>query len=138
MGRVIDPTAPDLGGLAALLPMFEAPGFTFGTWEGGDRLPNGTIQMPYYELSDDAERFRAAGARLLLPQFDWQAWARTAEFQRYDREPDAIGDATPVQVQQLLTVYILSERFSDGTLAAAFERGVLTAILRRAAALAAG
>ena len=124
-----------LRALGVLLPTLESPEFSFGRWEGGERLPNGTTQVPYYTLSDEAERFRAAAAPLLLPQFDWPAWTRTAEFERFDREPGAIAGASAVQVQQLLTVYIRSERFGDGTLERAFERGVLTAIVRRAGEL---
>jgi hypothetical protein len=129
---------PELRGLADLLPLFEAPDFAFGTWEGGDRRPDGTIHMPYYTLSEGGERFRQAAGPLLLHQFEWPAWSRTPEFQRLDRDPAAIAGASAEQLQQLLTVYFRAERFSDGTLEGAFDRGVLTAILRRAAVLAGG
>lgn len=29
----------------------------FGHWAGGERLPDGSIQMPWYEFSAEAERF---------------------------------------------------------------------------------
>jgi hypothetical protein len=126
-----------LRALGAMLAILEAPGFVFGGWDGGQRLPNGTIQMPYYTLSPEAERFRTAAAALLRRDFDWPAWSQTAEFQGFDREPATIAAATAEQLGQLLTVYVRGERFGDGTLEAAYERGVLTAIARRAAVLAA-
>ena len=38
-------------------------------------------------------------------------------------------------LRRLLTVYVRSERFGDGTLENAFTSGMLTAIIRRAAVL---
>ena len=73
-----------------------------------------------------------------MPEFDWPSWSQTTEFQRFDREPAAIRAASMEQLQQLLTVYIRAERFGDGTLESAYDRGVLTAIVRRAGDLAAG
>ena len=93
--------------------------------------------MPYYTLSPEAERFHRAAGGLVIMGFDWPAWSRTAEFQRFDRDPAAIDAATAEHLRQLLTVYVRAERFGDGTLESAYDRGVLSAILRRAGALAA-
>lgn len=125
--------------LAAFLPAFEAPGFVFGAWAGGERQPDGRITMPYYDIGETAQAFVSAAYtdEWVTPTFDWPAWAGSTEFERFDRDPAAIASASSDQLARLLTVYIRSERFGDGNLEAAFKRGVLTAILRRAAALAA-
>ena len=48
------------------------------------------------------------------------------------------ASASAEDLRRLLTVYVRSERFGDGTLEAAFESGMLTAIIRRAGILGAG
>jgi hypothetical protein len=47
-----------------------------------------------------------------------------------------VSSATADELRKLLTVYVRAERFGDGTLENAFESGMLTAIVRRAQALA--
>ena len=51
-------------------------------------------------------------------------------------EPGVLEDATPEQLERLLTVLIRQERFVDGALESAFESGLLVRILKRAAVLA--
>jgi hypothetical protein len=51
--------------------------------------------------------------------------------------PEAIASASAHDLRRLLTVYVRSERFGDGTLEAAFASGMLAAIIRRAGVLAA-
>lgn len=131
------PLAQRLRALASFLPAFEAPGFRFGGWAGGEELAPGHFSMPYYAFSAAAEEFLRQGvAGWVTPGFDWPAWAGTNEFQRLSQDPSAIAAATPDDLARLLTVLVRSERFGDGQLAAAFESGLLTRILRRADALA--
>ncbi len=51
-------------------------------------------------------------------------------------DPAAVASASAEDLGRMLTALVRSERFGDGTLEAAFERGILTAIARRAAELA--
>ena len=44
----LPPLKERLQGLVSYLPIFEDPGFTFGTWEGGQKDASGAIQMPYF------------------------------------------------------------------------------------------
>ena len=47
----------------------------------------------------------------------------------------ALAQATPEQLARLLTVCVREDRFCEGALESAFESGLLTRILERAAVL---
>jgi hypothetical protein len=50
--------------------------------------------------------------------------------------PEALASATPDQLAKLITVVVRQERFYEGSLAGAFEDGLVLAIVRRAGVLA--
>jgi len=122
-----------LAGLAAFLPVFQAPGFSFGEWGGGEKTESGAITMPYFALSEEASAFVHAAYDLgwVLEGFDWPKWKDTQEAQSL-LEPSVLADATPEQLAQLLTTLIRQDRFVEGGLASAFKSGLLTRILERA------
>jgi len=126
-----------LQALAAFLPVFERADFEFGTWAGGERMADGAIQMPYYSFGPEAERFISTAYEFgwVIP-FDWGAWLQTPEARRLREGGDALLTANADDLARLLTAIIRSERFGDGNLEGAFKSGLLTAIVRRAAALA--
>ena len=131
------PLAARLRALASFLPAFEAAGFEFGRWAGGEQREPGVFTMPYYAFSPAAEEFLGLGVGgWVTPAFDWPAWGATDEFARLSRDPAAVARASPDQLARLLTVLVRSERFGDGQLAAAFEAGLVVGILRRAEVLA--
>jgi len=123
--------------LARHLPAFAAPGFSFGAWVPSQTAAGGVIHLGWYEPSPAAEAFladvRAAG---WVTAFDWMAWLAGPDGQALASDPAAVASAGPDELGRLLTAYVRGERFGEGTLATAFETGMLTAILRRAAALA--
>src|SRR5690606_12923944 len=116
-----------LAGLAIFLPVFEAEGFGFGSW---DSAPGA---MPVYEFSEHAGRFLDEAYRLgwVLPGFDWGEWAAGAEARGLMERPGAVAQADADALARLLTMHIRQERFCEGHLAGMFESGHLTAILRR-------
>ncbi len=122
-----------LRALARHLDAFEAPGFTFGRWVSARTDADGVIHMGWYEPSPGAEAFladvRSAG---WVTPVDWMGWLAGPDGQRLSSDPSALAGATAEQLGLLLTSYIRGERFGDGTLAAAHERGMLTAVMRRA------
>ncbi len=65
-------------------------------------------------------------------------WLATPEGRALSTDPDAIALADVAALGRLLTSLVRGERFGDGTLASAHGRGILTAILRRAAELKTG
>ncbi len=126
-----------LEALAAFLPVFERADFRLGTWAGGEMMADGVIQMPYYSFGPEAARFISIAYEFgwVIP-FDWGTWAQTPKGQLLSAGGDAVATATPDDLARLLTTLIRSERFGDGQLEGAYESGLLTAIVSRAAALA--
>jgi hypothetical protein len=133
-----EPTLEALRALAAFIDAFEAPGFVFGEWEDSRQEEPGVWTMPYVTYGPTALDFhRAAGAHgWLRPDVDWPKWAETPEARRLIEDPATIATATPGQLARLLTTAIRGDRFNEGNLLDAFESGHLTAIARRAKALA--
>jgi hypothetical protein len=129
--------AERLDRLAAFLPMFEDREFRLGLWVGGRPLPHGMLHVPEFVLSDPAVALVEAAydAGWVLADFDWASWKNSAEARELTRDPQALARATHEQLAKLLTVLIRQDRFVDGTLAEAFDSGLLVAILRRADAL---
>lgn len=124
--------------LARHLEAFEAPGLSFGTWEPSWTDRAGIIHLGWYRPSPAAEAFLAdvAEGGWVRP-FDWMAWLETERGKELAGSPAAVASASADELGQLLTAIVRADRFSDGSLAGAYESGLLTAILRRAKALAA-
>lgn len=113
-----------------------ARGVSAGEWRGGERDAAGVITMPWFELSTEMQRFVAdiTGAGLVRP-LDWMAWADTSDAQRLITDPEAIADATDEDLVYLLTTIIRGERFADGQIEGALQRGTLRAVAERARSL---
>lgn len=125
--------AARLEALARHLDAFEAPGFAFGAWVPSWTDEDGVIHLGWYEPGAEAEAFLAdARAAGWVTSHDWMRWLVSPEGQRLSGDPTAVAAATPDELGYLLTTYVRGERFGDGTLAAAHDRGMLTAIMRRA------
>jgi hypothetical protein len=125
-----------LRAIAGFLPRFEEPGFQFGTRLKSSE-PDGALILESYSLSETAGAFVATAYAegLVLDAFGWPAWKGTMEAASLRDDPATLARASPDQLASLLTVLIRQERFVDGSLASAFETGLLTAILRRADAI---
>jgi hypothetical protein len=128
-----------LRGLASFLPAFESPAFEFGKWSNPEFLEDGAFALPFFVLSETAAGFVKAAYDLgwVERDFDWCTWMGSQEARRLRDGPATLAKATSNQLAQLLTVIIRQDRFADGSLLSSYESGLLTAILRRAAALAA-
>ena len=129
-----------LEALAAFAGELESPGLEAGHWHDSElrQTPDGDVwSMPWFEPSDRALAFiRAVGANGWVEPFDWMTWAETDEGRSLREDRAALAEATPDQLQRLLTTLVRADRFSEGTLAWAFESGLMGAIARRAATLA--
>ena len=123
--------------LLQFLPVFESDGFVFGDWSKPGTNDPGTASFPVFLLSREANAFH----QMLIDDgwitsFDWTEWTREGE--RYVESPQALQDADMNTIQKLLTMHARQDRFCDGHLAAMFECGHLTAILRRIKQIAGG
>lgn len=122
-----------LQSLATYAELFAAPDFKCGVWEGA--APLGELgQMPYFDYSPLVARFiaDAYAQKWTLDQFDWPSWKNTEEFRKLMTDTDVLASATPRQLQQLITTVLRQDRFAEGTLAEAFESGLMRRIAERA------
>jgi hypothetical protein len=123
--------------LAAQLPKLESAEFTFGEWVDAWTDAEGVIHMPWYRLSPQAEAFLAAlGEGGWVTPFDWMAWIASPAGKALASSPRAVATASEDDLGRLLTAIVRSDRFNEGSLAGAWESGMLTAIVRRARELA--
>jgi hypothetical protein len=125
-----------LRALADVLPALEAPDADFGHWE----LPpprDGVHSLGWFEFGRTAEAWRAAVGRgdWIVVGFDWRSWLAGDEGGSLRDDPAALANAAPDQLAWLLTAIVRSDRFVEGSIAGAFESGLLAGISRRAAAL---
>ncbi len=119
--------------LGAHLVDFEAPAFAFGRWHQPAARDDGVFEFPHYELGVAAAAFvRTANELDFVYPFDWPTWKETAEAAALRDDPLALAQAGGEQLAKLLTTLIRGERFAEGGLAAAYDAGLLTGILRRA------
>lgn len=126
-----------LQALAAFLPLFEKPGFVYGTWHKSEQEKPGVFVLPHFEPSETAVSFvhTAYDQGWVLVDWAWSAWIKTEEAVSMRDDPAALAVASPKQLAKLLTVLIRQDRYVEGALNSAFESGLLTAIIRREAEL---
>jgi len=68
-----------------------------------------------------------------IVDFDWPSWQHVAV--EYYQNPDLIKNADLMTLRRLFTTHIRKDRFCEGHLLAVLERGHITAMLRRLAAI---
>jgi len=122
--------------LADLVPILEAPDADFGHWDNGPSA-DGTAHLPWFVPGPTEEAFRMAVGRggWVVAGFDWMRWMETDEGRSLRDDPGALATASADQLGMLLTAIVRSDRFIEGSIAGAFESGLLARIARRAAAL---
>jgi hypothetical protein len=118
-----------LRAITIFLAIFETPGFHFGGWNE---------KTVFYHFSNEASAFVdvAYEAGLVLKDFNWVKWSQTAEAARLREDRFAIEGASAAPLAKLITALLRGDRFSEGSLGASYENGLLTRIIRRAVALA--
>jgi hypothetical protein len=114
--------------LLAFLPVMESR--HAGEWRGGDRQPDGSITMPWFQYSEQMLAFiRACSENGWVEVFEWPAWAEEAR--RLHDDPATLNTADIPTIRKLLTLHIRNDRFTEGHLAAMVEDGHLAAVVRR-------
>jgi hypothetical protein len=128
-----------LAGMAEFAALFQAPDFRFGeivsspVRETEEAL---VYTSPYSVLSPEAQRFaeKAYGLGWVRPDVDWMKWQGSAEARRL-QNPATIVSANPDQLAKLLTMVLRDGHWTETALVAAFNSGLLTAIVKGMAAL---
>ena len=130
-------TPAQLRCLADWLPILEASDFSAGRWQGGEADANGVITMPWFEYDELIADWPGTceGVTLVVMGFDWMTWLATPEGKALSSDPAAIATASSSDLARLVTAIRRGDRFTEGELATAIERGFVAAISRRAAAL---
>ena len=117
--------------------ILESPDADFGHWDTAP-TSGGVEHLPWFTFGPTADAFRVAVgrggwviARLRLAELDGDTGGTGASGSpRRDR-----GGEAPDELAKLLTAIIRSDRFVEGSIAGAFESGLLARIARRAAVL---
>jgi hypothetical protein len=130
----------DLQELAKFTDEFRQPDARarFSTLVRPPPTSDGYVSMPYESYGPLGTAFLTAlkkGDWLLASPFSAVEWMGSAEGKTFTRDPTAIADATPEQLARVLTALVRQERFSEGTLSAALDSGILVAIVSRAQTL---
>ncbi|GAM00584.1 hypothetical protein SP5_034_01590 [Sphingomonas parapaucimobilis NBRC 15100] len=126
-----------LRNIAAFAPILAAPDFVTGAWTEPRRSAEGVITMAWFNLSEPASAFVttiatediAAHYRKPMDEEARAALIRMAE------HPGAIAGASIDQIAWILTFLLRADRFSEGSLARAFDTGLMRAIAERAVIL---
>jgi Family of unknown function (DUF6508) len=136
-GQSLEQLVEKLRGIVAFLPSFQAPDFKFGYWTQPSSDEPGVVRLPYFSLGEAAWSFEQKAYDLgwVMLDFDWPTWKQTPEAETLRDDVQALAQATPDQLARLITVCIRQDRFCEGALAGAFESGLLTRILERAAVI---
>jgi hypothetical protein len=66
---------------------------------------------------------------------NWGEWMKTDEAKKLRDDPTALAKASDHDLTCLLTTLIRQERFCEGSLEVAYDSGLLTGILQRAASM---
>ncbi len=121
----VEPSLVAMGRMAGLLKAFAT--------DHTVRKPRGLLldgEAMYAEEHSALEPFTqlAHADGWMLSEFDWASWdegrAIVADLAR-------IGETDLLTIRKLITALVRNERFCDGALQAAYEKGVIEAILER-------
>jgi hypothetical protein len=121
------PTLQDIEELTAFLPRLYAEGFSpIVSWDGGEKLKDGSFTLPYPNYNPLVEEFfRTVSSSWLHSEYDpEQAWQML-------RDENLVKTASLSQVKTLLTFCVRGERFSDEHWGEMIEKGHIRRILER-------
>lgn len=121
------PTLEDIEKLTAYLPRLYVEGFSpVIRWEGGEKLKDGSLTLPYPSYDPLVEEFFNAVREV------WIDYAYNPE-QAYQmlKDEQAVRTASLPQIKSMLTFCVRGERFSDGHWAEMIEKGYIRRILER-------
>jgi hypothetical protein len=124
---------PDRQAIDAILSfeqVLRRPASELFRWEPSRRRDDGVISMPYVGYAPEILAFeRALAEHGFVVPFGWPAWAE--EGMGIQRDPALLGEADLRTIVRLFTLHVRADRFSEGHLAEAIERGWLLALLER-------
>jgi hypothetical protein len=132
MKKSRQPTLQDIEALTAFLPRLYAEGFSpILSWEGGEKLKDGSFTLPYPNYDSVVEEFYR-----LVSSGGWLDYEYDPE-QAYQmlKDENLIKGASLSQIKTMLTFCVRGERFSDGHWAQMIEKGYIRGLLERLIAI---
>ncbi|UFH52233.1 DUF6508 domain-containing protein [Spirosoma sp. KNUC1025] len=127
-GHLTSIKTSDWNKLFALIPEIEATE-TFGEIKGGDKLPDGSIAMPYWNSAKIVDKFLYTVADLdMVPIYNWASWQEGNRL--LDDNRTNYNNLTIETLCKLLTIIIRADRFSDGYLVSMFTNGKMLKIIQ--------
>ncbi len=118
--------------------MFRRDEFEFSEESAATFSPAGLLMLPMANLSPGATAFvqTCYDDNWIRPDIDWPKWIEGDEAESLLSNPALIAKSSIDQLEHILTALVRSDRFSEGALAHAYQRGILTAVVVRCAELA--
>ena len=121
------PTVQDIEALTAYLPRLYAEGFSpILNWEGGEKLKDGSISMPYPNYHPLVHEFFRLGGG---PWIDYEY--NPEQSYHMLKDENRVKTASLTEIKSMLTFCVRGERFSDGHWADMIEKGYIRRILER-------
>ncbi len=118
-------TAYNIQAVLKFLPVFEQSDFSTGEWVTQEGI------LPYINYSSEVLDFiTALSGNGFIQPFTWMNWE---EGRQLVNNPALLQKGDLQTLRKLLTAHVRADRFSEGHLAAMFESGHITMILRRMA-----
>jgi Family of unknown function (DUF6508) len=100
-----------------------------GNWVPSIELNDGSSQMSYAVLSNEAQDFMRTLNQLGLQiPYEWLAWDAGRTLAEH---PDRLEAATPAEAAMVIFAVWRSDRFVEGELLDAFENGLIQRAVRR-------
>ncbi|GJD96241.1 DUF6508 domain-containing protein [Methylobacterium iners] len=121
-----------LAAIVRYIPTFADPAVPVGMWHQPESKP-GCIEAAWFAMDETAARFVADcyDHGWVVAESDWAGWAQTERAKALRDDPAVLASATEQELAQLLTVVIRQDRFCEGSVAGAFESGMILGVLRR-------
>lgn len=124
------PTPEDIRAILGWEEVLRRPSIDLFEWEPSRTRDDGVMTMPYVVYAPDMLAFlrELSGHGFIVP-FDWPAWAQ--EGIAIQQDPDRLREADLRTIVRLFTMHVRADRFNEGHLAEAIERGWLLALVER-------
>ena len=120
------PTLKDIEELTAYLPRLYAEGFKpVIKWEGGEKLKDGSLTLPYPKYDPLVEEFFRFGGAWIDYEYNPEAAYQML------REEARVKRASLGEIKSMLTFCVRGERFSDGHWGEMIEKGYVRRLLER-------
>jgi uncharacterized protein DUF6508 len=112
------------------LDWLEEPEAPLYVWRIEEPAADGSIQFPWVQYAPEVERLVGELYELgFVVPFDWSGEA--PQLLPLNEDEERMNTASLEEVVKLLTLHVRADRFSEGHLADALDRGLITRLLRR-------